>query len=326
MARTTGNYSYEMEVRHEKDQNGIKAVPSSYPTHSLTWRGNLARKLRIKNELARHTLAEFFSTFFLMIFIESTVASQALAGQKQDLLLIALGQGLGVTMGIYVSGGVSGAVLNPAIGVAFSIIGKLTWIHTFFYAMAQYAGSFLAASLVYGIMYEPLEVYDGGVRQVVDNANGTGGTGTWWATLPPDHRSIGGAFLHEGACTAFLVIGVLAITDDRNWKPHKGFIPFAIGMVVTTILLGFGANEPVSMNPARDFAPRMFALLAGYPLEMFSINNYGYFWIPIVATHLGAIIGALLYTVCIELHHVPQEEDTPIFPDEGRDREKKPSR
>ena len=56
-------------------------------------------------------------------------------------------------MAVYVSGGVSGALLNPAIGVAFAIIGKLTWIHTFFYAIAQYSGAFVAAALVYGIHY-----------------------------------------------------------------------------------------------------------------------------------------------------------------------------
>lgn len=45
----------------------VKTLPKRYPQQSLTWRGKLARKIRIENELARHTLAEFFATFYFMV-------------------------------------------------------------------------------------------------------------------------------------------------------------------------------------------------------------------------------------------------------------------
>ena len=64
------------------------------------------------------------------------------------------------------------------------------------------------------------------------------------------------------------LIGILAIVDERNWKPDKGILPFALGMLVATLLLAFGVNETAAMNPARDFAPRIFLLIAGYPTEV----------------------------------------------------------
>ena len=49
--------------------------------------------------------------------------------------------------------------------------------------------------------------------------------------------------------------------------------------------ISFGANAGYAINPARDFGPRMFALIAGwgkvaFPGDYGNINDY--FWIPIV--------------------------------------------
>ncbi|GAU94835.1 AQP9 [Ramazzottius varieornatus] len=290
----------------------VKTLPKRYPQQSLTWRGKLARKFRIENELARHTLAEFFATFYFMTFYHALAASQTFAGLQKYYFMTCISKGFSVAFGIFVAGGVSGGLMNPAINVAFSVIGKLSWTHSFFYSVAQYLGAFCASALFFGVYWEPLNKFDGGIRQVF----GPNGSAEFFTLFPGSHRSMGGAFLHEVTCSAFALIGILAITDDRNWKPEKGILPFALGMLVATLLLAFGVNETAAMNPARDFAPRIFLLIAGYPKEVISFWNYGFFWIPIVGSHLGSIVGALVYTVMIALHHPPSKDDgTPIFPD-----------
>jgi glycerol uptake facilitator protein len=69
-------------------------------------------------------------------------------------------------------------------------------------------------------------------------------------------------------------------------------------MVVMAIGISFGANAGYAINPARDFGPRMFALIAGWGKEAFP-GNYGnvndYFWIPIVGPLIGAALASVLY-------------------------------
>ena len=52
-------------------------------------------------------------------------------------------------MGIYVSYGVSGGHLNPAVTVAMAVSGKLPWKKVPIYMIGQYFGAFLGAVFVY---------------------------------------------------------------------------------------------------------------------------------------------------------------------------------
>ncbi|GAU87466.1 AQP2 [Ramazzottius varieornatus] len=301
--------SHVIPADHGKG-NGPRAVPRDYAEHRPSWRKRLGNTFRVKNELFRHMIAEFYGTFILMVFIESTVMSQAFAGRRDDAFFIAVAHGLSVTMAIYSCAGVSGAVLNPALNFAFALVGKLSWTHALFYSFAQYAGAFVASGVVYTVQYEAVNKFDGGVRQ----SFGENGSAAFYSTFPGEHHSVASSFLHEMVCTALLMSGVLSMADEKNWKPHKGFIPVATGLLITTILLAFGANEGVGMNPARDLSPRLFMLAAGYPLDVLSFWDYNYFWIPVVAPHVGAIVGALTYTFFIEVQHPVRREDTPYYP------------
>ena len=69
--------------------------------------------------------------------------------------------------------------------------------------------------------------------------------------------------------TALLLLLVMAVTDDRNIAPPKGMIPLLVGFIVTSIGLSFGFNCGYAINPARDFGPRLFTLVAGYGDEPF---------------------------------------------------------
>ena len=58
---------------------------------------------------------------------------------------------------------------------------------------------------------------------------------------------------------------VLALTDDRNpGRPHPTMAPFFIGFTVACIIVLIAPLTQAGLNPARDFGPRIIALLAGW--------------------------------------------------------------
>src|SRR5213082_505726 len=109
-----------------------------------------------KPSLAAQMLAEFLGTFVLILFGTGVVAMVVLFPTKTAGELvhggytnITLGWGLAVTMGIYVAGKISGAHLNPAVTVALAVFRGFPWRKVIPYSLAQVAGAFVAAALVY---------------------------------------------------------------------------------------------------------------------------------------------------------------------------------
>jgi len=92
--------------------------------------------------------------------------------------------------------------------------------------------------------------------------------------------------------TALLMVGIFAVTEERNQLAPKGNTgPLIIGLLVATIGASAGYLEAWALNPARDFGPRLLAWLLGWGAQAFpSPGNY--WWIPIVGPLLGGVIGA----------------------------------
>ena len=66
---------------------------------------------------------------------------------------IVLGWGSAVTFGIYVAGTVSGAHLNPAVTIALAATKRFPWSKAPYYIVAQFAGAFAAAALIFAVYY-----------------------------------------------------------------------------------------------------------------------------------------------------------------------------
>lgn len=49
----------------------------------------------------------------------------------------------------------------------------------------------------------------------------------------------------------------------------------------------------------------------------YSFRNYNWFWVPLVGPHVGAILGAVLYLLLIEVHWDPELDISPEY--EGGD-------
>ena len=249
--------------------------------------------------MPRELLAEFFGTFILIVFGVGVVAQVVLSRQTAgSYLSINVAWGMAVTMGCYVSAGVTGAHLNPAVTLALAAHRRFPWHKVLPYSAAQVAGAFVASIVVYVTYQEALTAFDGGVRQVV----GPQATAGIWATYPQPFLSvIPGGLIDQIVGTALLVAGIFAVTDSRNSPAPAGLAPVVVGLLVLLIGSAFGFNSGYAINPARDFGPRLFTALAGWGGAVFSAGN-GWWWVPIVAPCVGGILGGWAYDACVGNH------------------------
>lgn len=249
--------------------------------------------------LNRECLAEFFGTFVLIMFGVGVVAQTVLSHQSAGSTLgINITWGLAVVMGCYVSAGVTGAHLNPAVTVALAVHRRFPWNKVVPYALAQTAGAFVASAVVYLTYREALTAFDGGIRQVA----GPLGTAGIWATYPQPFLSVfPGGLIDQVVGTALLVGVILGITDSRNAPAPNGLVPVVVGLLVVAIGAAFGFNSGYAINPARDFGPRLFTAFAGWGNAVFTANG-GWWWVPIVGPTVGGVLGGWAYDVCVGKH------------------------
>jgi MIP family channel proteins len=251
---------------------------------------------------AREAVAEFLGTLTLIVFGCGVVAQVVLSRQTAgEYLSINLAWGLAVVMGVYVSGGVSGAHLNPAVTIALAVLRGFSWSKVAPYIIAQVAGAFVGALIVYVGYMEAFTNFDNGIRQVA----GPQGTAGIFATYPQAYLStFPGGFLDQVIGTALLVGVIFAISDARNTPPPAGLAPVVVGLLVVLIGSTWGYNAGYAINPARDFGPRLFTFVAGWGVDVFRAGN-SWWWIPIVAPVIGGVLGGFVYDALITRHHPP---------------------
>ncbi|XP_076305267.1 aquaporin-9-like [Tachypleus tridentatus] len=255
--------------------------------------------IRIKSDVIRQCLAEFIGTLLLVLFGDSILAV-AVLGKIGSIGAVAvpLGWGLGLMIGIAVSGGVSGGHLNPAITVAFATVGKFKWKKIPAFIASQYLGGFIAAALVFFVYEGAFENFDGGYRSVT----GENATAHIFATYPQEFVNTRNGFFDQVVGTFLLMIAISAIIDDKNMNIAQGLQPLLIGLSLTAVICCFGFNCQASLNPARDLSPRIFTAMAGWGVDVFSFRNYNWFWVPVIGPHIGAILGVWIYRFMVELH------------------------
>jgi len=246
--------------------------------------------------LSREVLAEFLGTFILIVFGTGVVAQTVLSkGAAGSMLSINIAWGLAVTMGCYVSAGVTGAHLNPAVTLSLAVHRKFPWGKVLPYSLAQIAGAFVASAVVFVTYREALSAFDGGVRQVL----GPQGTAGIWATYPqPFLSTFPGGVIDQLVGTALLVGVIFGITDSRNSPAPAGLAPVVVGLLVLVIGASFGFNAGYAINPARDFGPRLFTFVAGWGSEVFRAGN-NWWWVPIVAPCVGGVFGGWAYDALV---------------------------
>lgn len=244
-----------------------------------------------KPGLLAELIAEFLGTFVLILFGNGVVAMVLLFPTNNPgeiihggFTNITLGWGLGVTMGIYIAGKVSGAHLNPAVTLALAIFRKFPWSKVVPYSIAQTAGAFAASALVFW-NYRPA------FHQVDPQLERTAGIFTTFPAFPGFPQA---GFLDQLIGTGLLVLLIFAIVDEFNVPPGANLAPAMIGLVVVAIGMSFGGMHGYAINPARDFGPRLFTAVAGFRNNGLTDGTHVW-WIPVVAPLIGGVIGAALY-------------------------------
>jgi glycerol uptake facilitator protein len=244
-----------------------------------------------KPTLVAQLIAEFLGTFVLILFGTGVVAMVVLfptrnAGEviHGGYTNITLGWGLGVTMGIYVAGKISGAHLNPAVTLSLAVFRGFPWRNVLPYSVAQTAGAFLAAALVYGNYAPAFHQVDPGLEK----------TAGIFTTFPAFAGMPQAGLLDQIIGTGLLLLLVLAITDQWNAPPGANLGPLMIGLVVVAIGMSFGGMHGYAINPARDLGPRLFTLAAGFSNNGIT-DGSRVWWVPIVGPLVGGLLGSGLY-------------------------------
>jgi aquaporin NIP len=210
---------------------------------------------------ARRYLSEFIGTFVLVFAGTGAIVIDSASNGAVTHVGVALTFGLVVLAMIYALGDISGAHLNPAVTLAFSIARRFSWRDVPFYIVAQVIGA-IAASGLLRILF-PADAKLGG---------------TWPAG--PGAQT----FILEVVLTFILMLVVLSVSTGAKEKGITAGI--AVGAVIALEALFAGPISGASMNPARSLAPAV------------ATGHLQHLWIYLFATCLGA---ALAVPVCCAL-------------------------
>jgi MIP family channel proteins len=160
---------------------------------------------------------------------------------------------------IYATGHLSGAHINPAVTIAFTLTRHFSRREAAVYIAAQMAGATAAALVLLGVWPDkPAQL---------------------GATIPT--VGAGSAVLYELILTAVLMFVIMAVATDVRAVGSSAAI--AIGGTVGLDALFGGLVTGASMNPARSFGPAL------------ACNQWTDLWIYFAGPIAGAALGALAY-------------------------------
>ncbi|KAM3874162.1 aquaporin-3-like [Diretmus argenteus] len=269
----------------------------------------VAQTFQIRNKLVRQALAECLGTLILVMFGCGAVAQLVLSeGSHGMFLTVNFAFGFAATLGILVSGQISGGHLNPTVTFALCLLGREPWRKFPMFFFFQTLGAFFGAGIIFGMYVDALWHYGHG-SFIVEGENATAGI---FATYPSEHLTLVNGFFDQIIGTAALIVCILAIVDPYNNPVPTGLEAFTVGFVVLVIGLSMGFNSGYAVNPARDLGPRIFTALAGWGTEVFTAKAY-WFFVPLFAPFLGAMVGVLVYQLMVGYHCVEwnvQEKET----------------
>jgi aquaporin Z len=203
----------------------------------------------------RRLFAEFFGTYLLVV----VAAGGGMMGQAfpgvigRTAAVVAPGI---MVMGIILAmGKVSGAHLNPAVSVAFSLRGDFPWRRVPGYIVVQLAGAAVAA----WILHQVINV-----------------SATYGSNYPAAGYSPTSAFWMETILTLGLVTVILGTASGAQ---NLGVIgALAVGGYVALAGLWGSPISGASMNPARTFGPDLVG------------RDFTHYWVYVAGPLLGAVI------------------------------------
>lgn len=223
-------------------------------------------------------VSEVTGTAMLLLLGCGVVATAILKGSKGEgggWLLINFGWGLAVFMGVYVAFR-SGAHLNPAVTIALTITGDITFSQSLVYYAGELVGAFIGAVLAWLAFKQHFDAEEDPGKKL-----GVFSTG-------PAIRSYGWNTVTEILGTFVLVFVILFFGGSPS-----GLGPLAVGLVVVGIGASLGGPTGYAINPARDLGPRIAHAIL--PIKGKGGSDWSYAWVPVVGPLIGGVIAALLW-------------------------------
>ena len=227
-------------------------------------------------DLARRAAAEGFAAFALVFGGAGAIVTNAAYGGALGTVGMALVFGLAIMVMVYATGHLSGAHINPAVTLAFTLTRHFPPREAGAYIAAQCAGATLAALLLLAIW--PSQPAELGV------------------TVPT--VGVGSAVVYEAVLSALLMFVIMAVATDTRAVGAAAAIAIG-GTIGLDALLG-GPVTGASMNPARSFGP---AVASGI------FEGQAVYWIGPI---LGGIAAALVYEALFIPHVTEPVEHGPV--------------
>jgi glycerol uptake facilitator protein len=253
--------------------------------------------------LTGELIGEVFGTFILILLGDGVVAevglAPRLAAPAYNWNTIVWGWAMAVLVAVYVSGGVSGAHINPAVTLGLAVRRGFPWAKVGPYIIAQVIGAFLGALGVYLVYHDGL--VSAGLPNVWCTGPGAVFSSTFWGGAGTGVTNVGGyslinACMAEFFGTLVLMWGVLASGDSKNLGLVNNMGPFLVAFTVLAVGLSLGGPSGYAINPARDFGPRLLGLVTGTK-GLFD----GIYWLvpPVLIPAISGPIGMWLYDLLV---------------------------
>lgn len=225
-------------------------------------------------------IAEFLGTMILILLGDGVVAGVCLKKSKAEgsgWIVITTGWALAVMLPVFMFGAISGAHFNPAVTIAFAVLGNFSWSLVPKYIVAQMLGAMAGATLVW-------LTYLAHWKETDDKATKLG----IFATIPAI-RNTTANIITEVIGTFMLVFVILGL-GQAGIQPE--ITTMAVGGLIFALGLSLGGPTGYAINPARDLGPRIAHAIL--PIAGKGDSDWGYAWIPVVAPIIGGILGALV--------------------------------
>ncbi len=222
-------------------------------------------------------LAEFIGTTIFIFLGLSVNASNYLEGSffhNSGALFSFFGWGLSNTLTAVCFIHISGGFFNPIIPLGLAVAGYFSWSRVLGYILAECAGAFLGALLMFLFYKDQFDQTDSPATILnvftSDAAIANMGLNLWCEIVL--------SFLF-----VFFFINIIHKFSDMSciWT---GIVLFAIGNAL-------GGTTGWAINPAQDLMGRIAHQILPIPNKKDS--NWGYAIVPLIGTVVGGMLGAL---------------------------------
>lgn len=140
-------------------------------------------------------------------------------------------------LAIYITGGISGGHVNPAISITLSIFRGFPARRCVGYIFAQMLGALTAGGVAYGL-YRDSILHAASVSQV--SREEVSSRALFTMPMPWVHPVTG--FFTEFVGTGILTCTILALGDHTNAPPGAGMQPFIVGLLIAITCMALGYN------------------------------------------------------------------------------------